>query len=261
MVETDHLLRHVAFRCGIFGARRQRQRHRTDQRGGRKTRHRLFDERADLQAIVPLIPINDRLSGASTVHPILRLALPIAMPCFYAPARHVKLIPGIGKNRRLEILCCSAAWSIGLHYGLDRTNRDGLGASLSMYRAVTRKVQVTVTPRFLTERSSLANGYFFWAYTIDIANLGTETVQLKTRHWRITDALGRLQEVKGPGVVGEEPVLKPGESFEYTSGVPLPTPSGFMTGSYGMLTSAGEHFDIEVPAFSLDSSHAERTIN
>ena len=121
-----------------------------------------------------------------------------------------------------------------------------------MYRAVTRKVQVTVTPRFLTERSSPANGYFFWAYTIDIANLGTETVQLKTRHWRITDALGRLQEVKGPGVVGEEPVLKPGESFEYTSGVPLPTPSGFMTGSYGMVTAAGEHFDIEIPAFSLN---------
>ena len=81
-----------------------------------------------------------------------------------------------------------------------------------------------------------------------------ETVQLKTRHWRITDANGRLQEVKGPGVVGEEPLLKPGESFEYTSGVPLPTPSGFMTGSYGMVTAAGEHFDIEIPAFSLDSS-------
>ena len=90
-----------------------------------------------------------------------------------------------------------------------------------MYRAVTRKIEVTVTPRFVSERSSPSNGYYFWAYTIDIANLGPETVQLKTRHWRITDALGRLQEVKGPGVVGEEPMLKPGESFEYTSGVPL----------------------------------------
>ena len=123
-----------------------------------------------------------------------------------------------------------------------------------MYRAITRKIEVTVTPRFLTERSSPANGYYFWAYTIDIANLGAETVQLKTRHWRITDATGRLQEVKGPGVVGEEPVLKPGELFEYTSGVPLPTPSGFMTGSYGMVTASGEHFDIEIPAFSLDSA-------
>ena len=130
-----------------------------------------------------------------------------------------------------------------------------------MYRAVTRKIEVTVTPRFLSERSSPGTGYYFWAYTINIANLGEETVQLKTRHWRITDAFGRLQEVRGPGVVGEEPVLKGGESFEYTSGVPLPTPSGFMVGSYGMVTSAGEQFDIEIPAFSLDLSDAERTIN
>ena len=130
-----------------------------------------------------------------------------------------------------------------------------------MYRAVTRKIEVTVTPRFLSDRSSPANNYFFWAYTIDITNLGPETVQLKTRHWRITDATGKLQEVRGPGVVGEEPVLKPGQSYEYTSGVPLPTPSGFMVGSYGMITDTGEHFDIDVPAFSLDSSYAERTIN
>lgn len=130
-----------------------------------------------------------------------------------------------------------------------------------MYRAVTHEIEVTVTPRFLPERSSPGNGYYFWAYTIDITNLGHETLQLKTRHWRITDALGRLQEVKGVGVVGEEPVLKPGESYEYTSGVPLPTPSGFMTGTYGMVTADGEHFDIDIPAFSLDSSYAERTIN
>jgi ApaG protein len=130
-----------------------------------------------------------------------------------------------------------------------------------MYRAVTRKIEVTVTPRFVSERSSQGNGYFFWAYTVNITNLGTDTVQLKTRHWRITDASGRLQEVKGPGVVGEEPTLKAGESFEYTSGVPLPTPSGFMAGSYGMVTETGEYFDIEIPAFSLDSSYAGRTIN
>jgi ApaG protein len=130
-----------------------------------------------------------------------------------------------------------------------------------MYRAVTRNIEVTVTPRFSRERSSPANSYYFWTYTIAITNHGSGTVQLKTRHWRITDALGRLQEVKGPGVVGEEPTLTPGQSFEYTSGVPLPTPSGFMVGSYGMVTPAGEHFDIEIPAFSLDSSYAERTIN
>ena len=131
-----------------------------------------------------------------------------------------------------------------------------------MYRAVTRKIEVTVAPRFLAERSSPANGYFFWAYTIDIVNRGDETVQLKTRHWKITDALGRLQEVKGPGVVGEEPVLKPGESYEYTSGVPLPTPSGFMEGSYGMITEDGRTFDIDIPLFSLDTpENGNRVLN
>jgi len=131
----------------------------------------------------------------------------------------------------------------------------------SIYRAVTREIEVTVTPRFVSERSSPSNGYYFWTYTIAITNRGQDTVQLKTRHWRITDAAGRLQEVNGPGVVGEEPALKPGESFEYTSGVPLPTPSGFMSGRYGMVTETGERFDIEIPAFSLDCSYSERTIN
>jgi ApaG protein len=131
----------------------------------------------------------------------------------------------------------------------------------SMYSAVTRNIEVSATPKFLAERSSPDNGYYFWAYTIAIKNRGAQTVQLKTRHWKITDANGRLQEVRGAGVVGEEPVLKPGESFEYTSGVPLPTPSGFMLGSYGMVTSNGEHFDIAIPAFSLDSTHAKQTIN
>ena len=130
-----------------------------------------------------------------------------------------------------------------------------------MYSAVTRNIEVKVTPRFLAERSSPDNGYFFWAYTIAIANQGAETVQLKTRHWRITDANGRLQEVRGAGVVGEEPVLKPGQSYEYTSGVPLPTPSGFMVGTYGMVTNAGERFDIDIPAFSLDCTDAARTLN
>ncbi|MGE0280525.1 MAG: Co2+/Mg2+ efflux protein ApaG [Rhizobiaceae bacterium] len=130
-----------------------------------------------------------------------------------------------------------------------------------MYRAVTRKIEVSVTPRFLPERSSEANSYYFWAYTIGIVNNGHETVQLKTRHWRITDGNGRLQEVRGAGVVGEEPVLRPGESYEYTSGVPLQTPSGFMLGSYGMVSESGEEFDIEVPAFSLDPPSGKRVIN
>lgn len=130
-----------------------------------------------------------------------------------------------------------------------------------MYRTATRNIEVSVTPRFLPERSSPDNSYFFWAYTIEITNRGAETVQLKTRHWRITDANGRQQEVRGAGVVGETPVLEPGKSFEYTSGVPLPTPSGFMVGTYGMVTTNGERFDIEIPAFSLDSTQAGRTIN
>jgi ApaG protein len=130
-----------------------------------------------------------------------------------------------------------------------------------MYQTVTRDIEVKVTPRFMPERSSHEKSYFFWRYTIEITNHGRETVQLKTRHWRITDAFGRLQEVKGAGVVGAEPVLEPGDSFEYTSGVPLPTSSGFMTGTYGMVTEAGDHFDIAIPTFSLDSSEGRRTIN
>ena len=130
-----------------------------------------------------------------------------------------------------------------------------------MYRAVTRNIEVQATPRYVADRSSPENNYFFWAYTIAITNNGTDTVQLKTRHWRITDASGRCQEVRGAGVVGEEPVLKAGELFEYTSGVPLQTPSGFMVGSYGMVSASGEHFEIEIPAFSLDSGNSKRTIN
>ena len=130
-----------------------------------------------------------------------------------------------------------------------------------MYRTVTRNIEVVVTPRFIADKSSPENNYFFWAYTIAITNNGPDTVQLKTRHWRITDAGGRRQEVRGPGVVGEEPVLKAGELFEYTSGVPLQTPSGFMVGTYGMVSASGEHFDIDIPAFSLDRGDSKPTIN
>jgi ApaG protein len=130
-----------------------------------------------------------------------------------------------------------------------------------MYKTLTRSIEVSVTPRFLEERSSPERGQYFWAYTVEIVNRGADTVQLKTRHWRITDGLGRTQEVRGAGVVGEQPVLKPGQSFEYTSGVPLTTASGFMVGTYGMVTAAGERFDIDIPAFSLDSPTAKRTVN
>src|SRR5436309_14592375 len=131
----------------------------------------------------------------------------------------------------------------------------------AMYQSVTRNIEVTVTPQYLAERSSPETGEYFWAYTIEITNRGPETVQLRTRHWSITDAMGRRQEVRGAGVVGKQPVLKPGESFEYTSGVPLPTPSGFMTGTYGLASVNGEAFEIEIPTFSLNSPESRRTIN
>jgi ApaG protein len=130
-----------------------------------------------------------------------------------------------------------------------------------MYRAVTQGIQVTVTPTFLDDRSSVEDARFFWAYKIEIVNKGETTVQLMTRHWRITDAHGKLQEVRGPGVVGEQPVLRPGERFEYTSGVPLTTPTGMMVGTFHMETDAGEAFDVEVPAFSLDSPHEKRVVH
>ena len=130
-----------------------------------------------------------------------------------------------------------------------------------MYRAITRDIEVTVEPNFLPERSSIDKGQYFWSYTIVIFNSGRETVQLQTRHWIITDASGRKQEVKGKGVVGEQPVLAPGERFEYTSGVPLPTASGIMTGRYQMVSDSGEHFEIDVPTFSLDSSDGKRVLN
>ncbi|UFZ02908.1 Co2+/Mg2+ efflux protein ApaG [Bradyrhizobium ontarionense] len=122
-----------------------------------------------------------------------------------------------------------------------------------MYRAVTRQIEVTVEPNFLPEKSSAADGRWFWSYTVVITNSSEQTVQLRSRRWIITDGVGRQQEVRGEGVVGEQPVLAPGERFEYTSGVPLTTASGFMAGSYQMKSESGEQFDIEVPAFSLDS--------
>jgi ApaG protein len=111
------------------------------------------------------------------------------------------------------------------------------------------------------EQSSAEKSEYFWSYTIVITNTGGETVQLRTRYWMITDASGRQKEVRGEGVVGEQPVLAPGERFQYTSGVPLSTASGFMTGRYQMVSESGENFEIEVPTFSLDSPHLKRVLN
>ncbi len=124
-----------------------------------------------------------------------------------------------------------------------------------MYSSITRSVRVTVNPIYLDEQSAPEENHYIWAYQVEIENLGQDVVQLLTRHWQITDSLGRMQEVRGAGVVGEQPILKPGERFRYTSGTPLPTPSGIMAGTYGMETASGEHFDVEIPAFSLDSPY------
>jgi ApaG protein len=124
-----------------------------------------------------------------------------------------------------------------------------------MYSETTRSIKVTVRPFYLEQHSSPSEGHFVWAYHVRIQNDGGETVQLRNRHWKIIDSVGRLQEVRGPGVVGEQPVLSPGESFEYTSSCPLPTSSGFMVGDYEMETKTGESFLVHIPAFSLDSPH------
>jgi ApaG protein len=129
------------------------------------------------------------------------------------------------------------------------------------YEAVTRNIRVRVAPRFLEDRSEAEEDRYVWAYTIDIVNEGGETVQLKSRYWRITDERGKVEEVRGPGVVGETPVLKPGASFSYTSGCPLTTPSGIMSGQFFMVTDRGEPFAITVPAFSLDSPYGRRAVN
>jgi ApaG protein len=130
-----------------------------------------------------------------------------------------------------------------------------------MYSAVTREIRVQVEPVYLDDQSEPDNAQYVWAYRVQIENEGTETVQLLTRYWHITDGMGRVQEVRGAGVVGEQPVLNPGESYEYTSGTPLPTPSGIMKGSYQMSTPSGDKFDIEVPTFSLDCPHEARQLN
>jgi ApaG protein len=135
------------------------------------------------------------------------------------------------------------------------------GKFAHMYRAVTRQIVVTVEPNFLPDRSSVEKREYFWSYTIVITNTGAETVQLRTRHWIITDATGHQENVRGEGVVGEQPVLAPGERFKYTSGVPLPTASGFMTGRYQMVSESGEQFEIDVPMFSLDSPDSKRVLN
>ena len=132
---------------------------------------------------------------------------------------------------------------------------------LPVYEQTTRDIRVRVLPAFLPDQSNPDEDRYLWSYTITIENCGAETVQLIARHWQITDEAGRQQEVRGPGVVGAQPVLEPGQSFEYTSGCPLPTASGAMNGRYLMRTSGGEAFDVGIPMFLLESPHERRQIH
>lgn len=130
-----------------------------------------------------------------------------------------------------------------------------------MYEQVTRQVRVRVAPKYLDDRSTPEDNYFFWAYTVEISNQGAAPVQLRSRFWSITDANGHTEEVRGPGVVGETPMIAPGQSFVYTSGCPLRTSSGLMVGSYAMVGHNGESFEVAIPAFSLDSPYSRPRMN
>lgn len=131
-----------------------------------------------------------------------------------------------------------------------------------LYEQVTRGIRIRVSPVYSDDQSAPDEGYYFWTYTIEISNESEVEVQLKSRVWRITDAHGKTEEVRGPGVVGQTPAIPPGQSFTYTSGCPLSTPSGIMVGSYQMVSlSTGALFDVAVPAFSLDSPYAVRSVN
>lgn len=130
-----------------------------------------------------------------------------------------------------------------------------------MYSETTRSIRIAVEPFYVADQSEPDKARWVFGYRVRIENGGRETVQLLTRHWRITDGRGHVVEVRGDGVVGEQPLLEPGECFQYTSGTPLPTPTGIMAGSYQMITGQGERFDVTIPAFSLDAPGVRRAVN
>ncbi|WP_274427221.1 Co2+/Mg2+ efflux protein ApaG [Chelativorans sp. YIM 93263] len=130
-----------------------------------------------------------------------------------------------------------------------------------MYRAVTHDIEVSVEPFFLSDHSDPEENRFVWAYQVTIANNSAETVKLISRYWHITDGIGRMQEIRGEGVVGEQPVLEPGDSYQYTSGCPLETSSGIMVGRYTIQSERGNLFDVDIPAFSLDFPGEQVSIN
>ena len=130
-----------------------------------------------------------------------------------------------------------------------------------MYERSTRNIRVVVQPAFLDDQSDPEEQRYFWSYTVVIENRGAESVQLLSRYWHITDGRGHIEEVRGPGVVGAQPVIAPGQTFQYTSGCPLKTASGSMSGKYQMRSSSGEAFEAEIPPFLLESPHERRQIH
>ena len=130
-----------------------------------------------------------------------------------------------------------------------------------MYKAVTRGIEVSVEPFYLEDQSDPDENRYVWGYRITIANNSSQTAQLRSRYWQIIDANGRVEEVNGLGVLGEQPTLEPGDSFQYSSGCPLTTTSGVMVGRYEMQGAGGSVFEVDIPAFSLDIPDQRRTLN
>ena len=132
---------------------------------------------------------------------------------------------------------------------------------MSHYSEMTSNIKVSVVPVFLADQSNPLENLYVWAYTITIENLGQDTVQLISRHWKIIDSDGHLNEVIGEGVIGQQPILEQGEQFSYTSGCPLNTPSGFMSGTYLMRINDSDLTEVVIPAFCLDIPNSPRSIN
>ena len=130
-----------------------------------------------------------------------------------------------------------------------------------MYRSITHNIEVEVEPFYLAEQSDPDAARYVWGYRVTIANRSDDPIQVLARHWRITDGLGRTEEVRGPGIVGEQPELNPGDSFQYMSGCPLSTPSGIMVGSYTVKGGDGAFFEVDIPAFSLDMPGGGRLVH
>lgn len=130
-----------------------------------------------------------------------------------------------------------------------------------MYEKTTQGITIQVEPNFLAEQSRPETEHYVWSYHVRIENRGMDIVQLQTRYWKIIDGFGNTHEVQGEGVIGQQPTLAPGESFEYTSGTPLPTPGGIMTGTYKMINAHGQSFTVDIPVFSLDSPYQNTVIH